>query len=126
MEINHQRRQFLAGTTLAGLGVAAATVTGLALAQQPADRIIKITSKRFEFTPNRIDLKKNQPVVLELTALDVTMGFNAPDFHVRADMVPGTVSRIRFTPDKAGEFTFLCDIFCGSGHEDMSGTIVVT
>ena len=54
------------------------------------------------------------------------MGFSVPDFNVRADIVPGQVARVRLTPDKAGTFTFLCDIFCGSGHETMSGTMVVT
>jgi cytochrome c oxidase subunit 2 len=45
---------------------------------------------------------------------------------VRSDIMPGMVSRIRFTPDKAGEFPFHCDIFCGSGHESMSGVMTVT
>jgi len=36
------------------------------------------------------------------------------------------VARVRFTPDRAGTFPFLCDIFCGEGHEGMSGKIVVT
>ena len=30
------------------------------------------------------------------------------------------------TPDKAGTFIFLCDVFCGDGHEGMNGTLVVT
>jgi cytochrome c oxidase subunit 2 len=54
------------------------------------------------------------------------MGFNAPDFGVRSDIVPGKISRVRFTPDKSGQFAFQCDIFCGSGHEDMAGLITVT
>ena len=29
-------------------------------------------------------------------------------------------------PDKTGKFTFSCDVFCGDGHEEMTGTIVVT
>jgi len=65
------------------------------------------------------------PVVLELTTADVLMGFNAPDFAVRADIIPGQVARVRLVPDKVGTFAFLCDIFCGSGHETMSGTITV-
>jgi cytochrome c oxidase subunit II len=121
METNRQRRRFLVSAAVVGMGGAAA----LAVAQ-PAGRSVKVVAKRFEFNPKRIELKKGQPVVLELTTLDVPMGFNAPDFHVRSDIVPGTVSRVRFTPEKAGEFTFLCDVFCGSGHEDMNGTIVVT
>jgi cytochrome c oxidase subunit II len=35
------------------------------------------------------------------------------------------VATVRLTLDKAGSFVFLCDVFCGSGHEDMSGTLVV-
>jgi cytochrome c oxidase subunit 2 len=29
-------------------------------------------------------------------------------------------------PDKVGTFPFHCDIFCGEGHEDMTGKFVVT
>jgi cytochrome c oxidase subunit II len=28
-------------------------------------------------------------------------------------------------PDKTGTFIFVCDVFCGSGHERMQGTITV-
>ena len=54
------------------------------------------------------------------------MGFSAPDFAVRADIVPGQTIRLPMMPDKVGTFTFLCDIFCGSGHETMNGTITVS
>jgi hypothetical protein len=29
-------------------------------------------------------------------------------------------------PERAGTFAFHCDVFCGDGHEEMSGRIVVT
>jgi cytochrome c oxidase subunit 2 len=32
---------------------------------------------------------------------------------------------LAFTPRKAGQFAFSCDVFCGSGHEGMDGVIVV-
>jgi cytochrome c oxidase subunit 2 len=70
-------------------------------------------------------LRIGLPVVLELSSLDVVMGFNAPDFGVRADVLPGKTSLVRFAPDRSGRFAFLCDIFCGTGHEEMAGTIVV-
>jgi cytochrome c oxidase subunit 2 len=53
------------------------------------------------------------------------MGFNLPDFNVRGDIMPGKVTRVRFVPDKTGTFTFLCDLFCGSGHEEMNGKLTV-
>jgi cytochrome c oxidase subunit 2 len=103
-----------------GLGAGAAHV-----AAQPEEQVIKITAKKFDYTPNHITLKKGVPVVLEFTSADVLMGFNAPDLGVRTDIVPGKVARVRIVPEKTGTFTFFCDIFCGSGHEDMTGTITV-
>ena len=103
-----------------GLGVGAAQV-----AAQPAEQIIKITAKKFDYTPNQITLKKGVPVVLEFTTADVLMGFNVPDLGVRTDIIPGKLVRLRIVPGKTGTFTFFCDIFCGSGHEDMTGIITV-
>ncbi len=54
------------------------------------------------------------------------MGFSVPDFAVRATIIPGQTVECAMTPTKAGEFTFLCDVFCGSGHENMEGTLRVT
>jgi heme/copper-type cytochrome/quinol oxidase subunit 2 len=31
----------------------------------------------------------------------------------------------RSTPHKTESFAFLCDVFCGTGHEDMNGTLIV-
>jgi cytochrome c oxidase subunit 2 len=32
-----------------------------------------------------------------------------------------TTVRVRVVPEKAGRFAFLCDNFCGDGHEHMAG-----
>jgi len=106
--------------------VAIGATAGYVSAQAaPRAKVIKISAKRFDYSPGKLILKKGQRVVLELTSKDVVMGFNLPDFNVRGDMIPGKVTRVEFTPDKTGEFTFLCDIFCGSGHEEMHGRITV-
>ena len=70
-------------------------------------------------------LKKGEPVILELVSEDRIHGFKMPDFGLRADIVPGQETRVSLTPDKAGSFAFFCDVFCGDGHEDMDGTLVV-
>ena len=41
------------------------------------------------------------------------------------EIPPGEMVRVRFTPQKAGTFEFHFDDFCGSGHEEMNGRIVV-
>ena len=88
-------------------------------------KVIKVVARRFTFEPSEITLKKGQTVTFELVTQDVLMGFNAPDFSTRADIVPSTVAHVTFTPDKTGTFPFLCDVFCGSGHENMNGVIKV-
>jgi len=111
---------------LAGAAFVMAVATAMHVAAAPPETVIKVVAKRFDYTPNVIKLKKGTPVVIELTTQDVVMGFSAPDFGVRADILPEKVARVRIAPDKTGTFTFVCDIFCGVGHEEMEGTIVVT
>jgi cytochrome c oxidase subunit 2 len=122
MILDTNRRRMLGAST--GLLVCAAL--GAGLAARGEDKVIRVTARKFVFTPNEIALKKGEPVVIELSTLDVFMGFNVPELKVRSDIVPGKVTRLSLTPDRAGTFTFLCDVFCGDGHETMSGKIVVT
>lgn len=101
---------------------------GAVLADLPAaetEQVIKVNAHKFEFAPNNITLKRGVPVILEFTSSDVIMGFNAPDLKSRTVIVPGGVTRVRIVPDKEGVFVFFCDIFCGDGHENMTGTITV-
>lgn len=90
-----------------------------------AEQVIRITAKNFEFAPGTITVKKGVPVVLELSSQDRRHGFSLRAFGVRTDVKPGSVSRVSFTPDRTGRFTFTCDVFCGDGHEQMTGTLVV-
>ncbi len=90
-----------------------------------APRVIPMRARRFVFIPDRVKLKAGETVVLSITAEDVVMGFSAPDFNVRADLPPGQAVKVTLTAGKPGTYGFLCDIFCGSGHENMSGLIEV-
>jgi cytochrome c oxidase subunit II len=111
------RRLFL----LLPLGSALSGVTWA----QPEPRVIAVRAKKFEFTPAEIPLKVGEPVVLEFTTEDVHMGFDAPGLGLHADIVVGKPVRLPFTPSKAGSFDFACDVFCGEGHEEMGGVIIV-
>ena len=116
----------LSAIALAAMGVAGAQVTGVGSpASGQQERVIKLVAKKFVFTPSEIVLKKGQPVVFELTTLDFGHGFKIPDLDFRADFVPDKVTVVRLLPEKAGKFDFLCDNYCGSGHEEMEGRIIV-
>ena len=121
MGINANRR-LLVGAAGA---LALSSVAAIALAK-PKVRVIKIIARKFVYEPSEIRVKKGETVVLQFTAPEVPMGFNLTDFGLRTDIVPGKVTKLQLTPDKAGSFPFLCDVFCGSGHEEMSGMLIVT
>jgi cytochrome c oxidase subunit 2 len=122
MRIDAGRRALVGAAGAIALG----SVVGLASAAKPKPRVIKVVAKKFVFAPAEIRVRQGETVTFQLTAPEVPMGFNLADFKLRTDVVPGKVTTLEFTPDKAGTFTFLCDVFCGTGHEDMSGTLIVT
>jgi cytochrome c oxidase subunit II len=101
-------------------------LTGLAAPGAQEAKVIKISAKRFAFTPSSITIKKGTPVRLELTTEDRKHGFSVDGMNVRTDIEPGKVSELTINPQKTGQYDFHCDIFCGSGHDDMTGKITVT
>src|SRR5262249_26457919 len=105
-------------------GLALGTAGGLA-AGTPAGTVITITAHRFAYEPNLITVKKGQPVTIELSSSDRLPGFVLAAFGIRLDRSPDGKNRITFTPQQTGTFLFHCDIFCGDGHEDMEGHLVV-
>lgn len=121
MKPSPQRRLLLLGAAAGALSVLIP-----ATARLEQGRVIQVRARRFVFDPGEIRLARGVPVTFEFTSLDVPMGFSLPDFNVRSDIMPGAVTRLQFTPDKVGEFLFHCDVFCGSGHETMEGTIIVS
>ena len=98
----------------------------IALLQLSSERVIKVTAEKFRYQPSTIELRVGAPVVLEITSLDRKHGFAVKDLDIDETIEPGKVTRIRVVPTKAGTFEFHCTVFCGSGHEEMTGQIVVT
>jgi cytochrome c oxidase subunit 2 len=124
----NRSRRLLGLGVLASAGQAMLSRFGIAQDSSPENtraRPIQVTAKKFQFTPNPIRIKKGEPVVLEITAIDFTHGFNIPDLGMRSDLVPGKITRIPLTLNKTGTYDFLCDNFCGNGHEEMNGKIIV-
>jgi plastocyanin len=112
-------------------GGAGLTVTEYPItADPPSDtvataRLIEVTAQRFEFMPSVIPVRMGDTVTLSLRSADVPHGFNCPALGLRATITPGKKATVRFIATTSGTFPFFCDIFCGEGHEDMTGNIVI-
>ena len=118
------RREVLSGVAAALAGIAGAAA--LAHATGGAPRVVRITARKFEFAPRIVALARGEAVVLELEALDRDHGFDCPALGLKADLAPGRPVRLPIRPDQAGRFEFVCNTFCGEGHDEMDGEIVVT
>jgi cytochrome c oxidase subunit 2 len=69
---------------------------------------------------NEMHLPVNVPVVLNVTSTDVIHSFWVPSFRLKADMVPGLINTIRFTPTVPGRYQIICTEFCGTLHGAMN------
>ena len=86
---------------------------------------IKVTAKKYEFEPAQIRVKKGDHVKLLITAVDHDHGFKLAAFHVDQKLKKGETTTVEFTPDQTGTFPFECSKFCGVGHKNLKGDLVV-
>ncbi len=95
------------------------------VAHLPGSGRLSRLQRRFQFSPNRITLKKGQPVTLQLTSADVTHGFLLRALKIDTDIPPGKTTEITVTPQVAGTFKAICHHYCGLGHGNVKMTVVV-
>ena len=74
---------------------------------------------------NEVHLPLDKPVKVLLRSKDVLHDFYVPQIRSKMDMVPGMVSYFWFTPTKTGNYEVLCAEFCGVGHYNMRGHMIV-
>jgi cytochrome c oxidase subunit II len=88
-------------------------------------KVIEITAKKFQFTPSEITLKRGEPVILRMTSTDRVHGFMSKPFKIDTDIPPDKTTDIAVTPATAGNFTIICDHYCGTGHSNMKMKVTV-
>ncbi|MFZ3326838.1 MAG: cytochrome c oxidase subunit II [Methylocella sp.] len=72
-----------------------------------------------------LHLLLGKPVKVLLRSIDVVHDFYVPEFRAKMDLMPGLVTYFWFTPTRTGTFEVLCAAFCGVGHPQMRGSVVV-
>ena len=90
-----------------------------------ADGRIKVTAKKYEFSPDVIRAKRGDHIKLVITALDRDHGFKLETFRIYQKLPKGEAVMVEFTADQAGTFPFECSHFCGLGHQNMKGWLAV-
>lgn len=116
---------------LAGLAALALALPSAGVAARQASSttdepaVVKVTAKKYDFEPSTISVVRGKRVRLEVTAVDRDHGIEIAEFGVKRKLEKGKPTVVEFTPDRAGEFTFHCSVFCGLGHRGMKGRLIV-
>lgn len=88
-------------------------------------RRIELIASRFSFSMAEIRATKGEAITIALSSPDFPHGFAIPELGVRADAMPGRIVEVVVVADRPGRFQYLCDNFCGEGHDRMFGLLVV-
>lgn len=73
-----------------------------------------------------IEIPKGSKVLIQATSPDVIHGFNIAGTNANMMVEPGYLSSMEVTFEKTGEYTLVCNEYCGVGHHMMYGTVEVT
>ena len=99
-----------------------------------AGNVIDVEASMSGFDQKEIRAKVGQPITIRLTSLDNSHHTDGGGKHQWAvdelgvDIIaqPEGTNYVTFTPDKAGTYTFYCDICCGGrANPTMNGQFIV-
>ena len=86
---------------------------------------VYLVAKMWTYDPEEIEIPVGSTVDFYLTSKDVVHGFHINDKGVNMMAVPGTINKITTKFEEAGTYRFVCNEFCGAGHQEMMGKIIV-
>jgi Heme/copper-type cytochrome/quinol oxidases, subunit 2 len=91
----------------------------------PNQYTVYVLAFSFGYQPNPIVVPKGAEIVFKATSPDVIHGFHIEGTNINVEVLPGEVTTVRYTFQKAGEYRIICNQYCGVGHHLMFGKIVV-
>jgi len=107
-----------------GIAVSAGRAQSSGAAKQTKE--IQMTAKKFEFSPNVVEVSAGTRIVFKITAVDREHGFQIAGAKTGCVKIKkGETATVEYLADTPGTVEFKCCVFCGTGHGGMKGKIVV-
>lgn len=100
------------------------TDRAIPVVRPPPDSDVYLIGRLWEWWP-LLELERNKTYRLHLSSVDWQHGFSLQPINVNMQVLPGYEMVITMTPDTSGEFTVVCNEYCGIGHHMMLGKIYV-
>lgn len=122
--------------TVIALGIWAAFILGVVTAEKPNELVVEVTGRQWSWVFSYPDYEEvgdtlelvlplDRPVRLEMKSDDVLHSFWVPEFRVKQDLLPGTLTVLRITPTLIGEYKVRCAEICGLDHANMRALVSV-
>jgi len=90
----------------------------------PVGSDVYLIGRLWEWWPI-LELKKDQTYRLHISSMDWQHGFSLQPTNINTQIVPGYDMVVTVTPNQSGDYSVVCNEFCGIGHHNMVGKIYV-
>lgn len=90
------------------------------------DTVVHVSARNFDWTVGKANFSVGKTIQFDVTSTQGTHGFSIDGTSVSRVIPQGKNVLVTWTPQKPGKYTIRCNIFCGSGHNNMFTTITVT
>ena len=88
-------------------------------------RVIEVQAFKYGFNPDPIVVKAGEKVKFLFTTKDVAHGFGVTELGINVKIPPNKTTTFEFVPKEAGNYRIHCTIYCGFGHSNMQGALIV-
>jgi cytochrome c oxidase subunit II len=120
-------RQWLVFATLAASVAGLVSVSALASSQDPPGQVREFTiaGNHYAFSPGTIQVNKNDLVKITFTAVDIPHSFTIDAYRIAKRANAGQTVTFQFRADRAGTFTFYCNLSIDPKCKEMKGKLTV-
>ena len=88
-------------------------------------REIYMEASQFEFDPAEIVVYEGEEVQITAVSTDVTHGLGIDEYGINRRLQPDQEEVVSFTAGEPGTYTIRCTVYCGAGHGEMQGELIV-
>jgi len=89
-------------------------------------RVVNYDAFQYHFSPDPLVVYSGETVELKVKSNDTQHGVMIPDIDFSTEIPLGQRKSASFkAPDKPGVYPLFCSVFCGPGHGDMTGKLIV-
>jgi len=97
---------------------------GFPVVHPPPGSDVYLIARLWQWWPI-LEFKKDESYRLHIASMDWQHGFSLQPVNINLQIHPGYEMVVTLKPNQTGEFSVVCNEFCGIGHHTMIGKIYV-